>query len=367
MKEKDICDIIIENVIKEWHISVSNAKDEKWEQPLYSKKKIEKAGKILVNKDSSQEEINQALVILNNWRSSHAYPLKIITDKLIRDNSHAIVVQRLKRLDSIIGKVERFPQMSLYKMQDLGGCRVILNSIEQVYESVSNYKSSHVLHVLKKENDYIQSPKTSGYRSYHMVYQFKSKSNDTYNKNMLIEIQLRTQLQHLWATALETMGIYTQTNLKSSIGDENVLRFFVLVSSLFALKEGTPVCPNTSDNSNEIISELKDINKKLNIISTLRAIAVAADYIGGFPKEKKGYHLLLLDFVEKKVKVHSFSMNQIEAATKAYNQIEIENFSNINAVLVSASTLDNLKEAYPNYFADMKQFVNMMRKILKDT
>ena len=60
-------------------------------------------------------------------------------------------------------------------------------------------------------------------------------------------------------------------------------------------------------------------------------------------------------------------MNQIEAATKAYNQIEIENFSNINAVLVSASTLDNLKEAYPNYFADMKQFVNMMRKILKDT
>ena len=50
-----------------------------------------------------------------------------------------------------------------------------------------------------------------------------------------------------------------------------------------------------------------------------------------------------------------------------YNQIEIENFSNINAVLVSASTLDNLKEAYPNYFADMKQFVNMMKKMLKDT
>ena len=120
-------------------------------------------------------------------------------------------------------------------MQDLGGCRVILNSINQVYKSVSNYKSSHVLHELKKENDYIQNPKTSGYRSYHMVYQFKSKSNDIYNKNMLIEIQFRTQLQHLWATALETMGIYTQTNLKSSIGDKDVLRFFILVSSLFDL------------------------------------------------------------------------------------------------------------------------------------
>ncbi len=39
MKEKDICDIIIENAIREWRISMSNKKDEKWEQPLYSKKK----------------------------------------------------------------------------------------------------------------------------------------------------------------------------------------------------------------------------------------------------------------------------------------------------------------------------------------
>lgn len=80
VKEKDICDIIIENAIREWYISLNNKIDEKWEQPLYSKKKIEKAGRILANRDSSQEEINQALLILNNWRSSHAYPLKTITN-----------------------------------------------------------------------------------------------------------------------------------------------------------------------------------------------------------------------------------------------------------------------------------------------
>ena len=83
------------------------------------RKKIEKAGTILASKDSSQEEINQALIILNNWRSSHAYPLKTITNKLTKDNSHAIVVQRLKRLDSIIGKLERFPEMNLYRMHSL--------------------------------------------------------------------------------------------------------------------------------------------------------------------------------------------------------------------------------------------------------
>ena len=58
MKEKDICDIIIENVIKEWHSSMINEKFKIWEKPLYSKKKIEKAGKILASKDNSQEEIN---------------------------------------------------------------------------------------------------------------------------------------------------------------------------------------------------------------------------------------------------------------------------------------------------------------------
>lgn len=334
---------------------------------MYSKKQIDKAGKTLTSKESLQKEKEQALAILNNWRAVHASPLNTIMNNLTFSNPNAIIVHRLKRLDSIIEKLKRFPQMRLSKMQDLGGCRIILNSIEQVYDSISNYKSSFSLYTLKKENDYIQNPKTSGYRSYHMVYQFKSKSNDTYNKNMLIEIQFRTKLQHLWATALETMGIYTQTNLKSSIGDENVLRFFVLVSSLFALKEGTPVCPNTSDNSDEIISELKDIDKKLNIISTLSAIAVATNHISKIPKEKKGYHLLLLNFEEKEVKIASFPLKQIEAATNAYNKIEEENLPNVNAVLVSASTFDNLKEAYPNYFADMKQFVNMMKKMLKDT
>ena len=50
------------------------------------------------------------------------------------------------------------------------------------------------------------------------------------------------------------------TNLKSGIEEEDVLRFFVLVSSLFALKEGTPVCPNTSNNTKELIAEIKEID-----------------------------------------------------------------------------------------------------------
>lgn len=68
---------------------------EKWEKPQYSKKQIYKAGKKLFTSDISQEEYKHALDILNNWRSSHAYPLQVITSNLRKNNPHAIVVQRL--------------------------------------------------------------------------------------------------------------------------------------------------------------------------------------------------------------------------------------------------------------------------------
>lgn len=247
MNEKDIYDIIIENMTKDWYSSMNdNLKPTKWESPKYSKKQINNAGKIISDTTLTFGDRKQVLDIINNWRASHAYPLQIITSNLRKNNPNAIVVQRLKRLDSIIGKLERFPDMDLYRMQDLGGCRVIVDTIDQVYDSIKKYNLSRIRHILKREYDYIQNPKPSGYRSYHMVYQFQSDKKETYNKNMLIEIQFRTRLQHVWATAVEMMGIYTKNNLKSSQGDEDILRFFTLVSSLFAIIEDSTVCPNTS-------------------------------------------------------------------------------------------------------------------------
>jgi len=217
MNQKDNYDIIIEKTIKDWKNSMnSHSQRVIWEIPKYSKSEINKAGSIIANTSSSKEDRDNALIILNNWRAAHAYPLQVICNNLRLRNPNAIVVQRLKRLESITGKIARFPEMSLYRMQDLGGCRVIVDIIEQVYEAINKYKNSRIRHVLKREYDYIQKPKNSGYRSYHMVYQFHSDKKETYNKNMLIEIQFRTKLQHIWATAVEMMGIYTKSNLKSS-------------------------------------------------------------------------------------------------------------------------------------------------------
>lgn len=348
-------------------IEESSMKDKnKWEVPKYTKSEINKAGKIIADSSSTPKEREEALIILNNWRAAHAYPLQVICSNLRQKNPNAIVVQRLKRLESITGKIQRFPEMQLYKMQDLGGCRVIVDTIEQVYSAIKKYKSSRIRHILKREYDYIANPKKSGYRSYHMVYQFHSDSKDTYNKNMFIEIQFRTKLQHMWATAVEMMGIYTKSNLKSSQGDQDILRFFTIVSSLFAIEEKMPICPNTSDFADELISEIKSLDKKNNIISTLSGLNVSIKHASKIynQKDKNLYYILLLNYEEMTVTVKPFKSSNLETATKLYERIE--QGSDLNVVLVSASSFETLRLAYPNYFADISYFVQKLRNVIKN-
>ncbi len=366
MTDKDVYDILIENVIIDWrNTMIDQNKRKLWETPKYSKSEINKAGSILANSSLGTEEYDNALTILNNWRAAHAYPLRIICNNLRHGNPNAIVVQRLKRLESITGKIKRFPDMNLYRMQDLGGCRVIVDTVGQVYEAIDKYKHSRIRHILKREYDYIQNPKESGYRSYHMVYQFHSDKKETYNKNMLIEIQFRTKLQHIWSTAVEMMGIYTKSNLKSNQGDKDVLRFFVLVSSVFAKMENMPICPDTINDYSILVSEIRQIDNKLNIVSRLSALSVAINHTNASKTMKgKGYYVLILNYKDKLLKVRGFSTNQIEMATKVYNDIEASNNSDIDVVLVSATSFDTLKAAYPNYFTDISQFVDMIRRIL---
>jgi hypothetical protein len=67
-----------------------------------------------------------------------------------------------------------------------------------------------------------------------------------------VEIQIRTTLQHVWATAVETVGTFIQQALKSSQGEAEWLRFFALMATHMALREGRQPVPGTPQNSNEI-------------------------------------------------------------------------------------------------------------------
>ena len=83
-----------------------------WTRPKgYSKSKIDWAGDTLISETSLSQEIEGALEILDNWRAIHKYSLHIFKKRLKRVSQRihkeALVVQRLKRLPSIINKLQR--------------------------------------------------------------------------------------------------------------------------------------------------------------------------------------------------------------------------------------------------------------------
>lgn len=356
-------DEVVKSVRKEF----STMQPIQFDEPKYSKKQITKAGRALAVVDDLQQA-EEPLAILDNWRAAHAYPLSVIAGRLTEIAQDAMVVQRLKRLDSIWGKLKRFPDMDLARMQDLGGCRAIVQSIPEIYKTVESYKETETNCILKREYDYVQNPKTSGYRSYHVVYQFFDEHHPKFNNGILVEMQVRTKLQHVWATALEVMGIYTKSALKSGFGDAAILRFFVLMSSVFALKEGTPVCPDTSDDYNELAAEIAKLDKEHDIMQGLIAISIVirhakeSECAGG----TEGYHILVLDYKKRTLSTYHYSSDEIGEATETYNRIEEHNDPDVNVVLVAADSLNTIRDAYPNYFIDTSAFVQIANEVIAD-
>ncbi|WP_428851165.1 divalent metal cation transporter [Imbroritus primus] len=134
------------------------------------------------------------------------------------------------------------------------------------------YRKSGLKHILVNKKDYIAVPKTSGYRGIHLVYKYQSDRTSTYN-NHQIEVQLRSRLQHSWATAVETVGTLLSQSLKASEGEAKWLEFFQWTSSAFACVEGTPMVANT-----------------LNIAADIAAMSEAFQLIIG--SEGHGYTLV---------------------------------------------------------------------------
>ena len=274
-----------------------------------------------------------------------------------------LVAQRLKRLSSIDSKLSRFKNMKLSQMQDIAGCRAVVNTTECVYRLVDLYKKSQIKHKLHEEYDYIANPKPSGYRSVHMIYRYYSDRKTTYN-DLRIEIQLRSRLQHAWATAVEVVGAFTKQALKASRGEEDWLRFFLLMSADIAAREKTSSVPNTPESPKKLKEELRTYIKGLDVFNRLQAyramVAPPPDITGKNPH----YFLVSLDLNQHTVTLKTFKMRELPQATNEYLREEKLAGSSRDVVLVSVDSVDALKKAYPNYFLDTDVFISAVKKAI---
>src|SRR5712691_6501127 len=115
-----------------------------WATPLYSRGRVNRAGKALINDSSSREGWEEVFSVIGNWRSAHSYPLQtlkmVLLNRAAKVDEESFVAQRLKRITSIAGKLRDNAQMDLTQMQDIGGCRAVMQSVQNVYKLASVYK-----------------------------------------------------------------------------------------------------------------------------------------------------------------------------------------------------------------------------------
>jgi hypothetical protein len=347
-----------------------------WTRPKYSRREVNEAGEFLRrfirDFSGSPEEMDHTLKVVGNFRASHAFPLNTFQISL-RKRAHVlnvrnIVAQRLKRLSSIWAKLNRFERMKLGDIQDIGGCRAIVRTLDDVQRLVESYKSSSIRHKLSHEDDYIQYPKDDGYRSRHLVYRYISDRSEIYN-GLKIEMQIRTPLQHAWATTVETVDAFTKQALKSSRGEPEWKRFFQLMGTEMAFREGTPPVPNTPLDIEELHRELRHCAGELQILSSLAGFtdALIVTRRASAEGRKAAYFLLSLDNIKERLSVTGYKHAELDKAAKAYAREEehIRAQKGTDAVLVSVDSIRNLQRAYPNYFADTRMFARILREAIK--
>jgi hypothetical protein len=158
-------------------------------------------------------------------------------------------------------------------------------------------------------------------------YNSSSKKNRAYN-GLKIEIQLRSRLQHAWATAVETVSIFTGQALKSDGGEGDWRRFFALMSNAIALREKQPPVPGTPTDKHELIGELRLLTEKLNVVAMLQGWSYALKTLPAKNVTDAVTFLVVLDPDTYTLQTTGFKKNELPKASKAYLAIEKATSSN---------------------------------------
>ncbi|MCD7110259.1 hypothetical protein LRX75_14560 [Rhizobium sp. DKSPLA3] len=196
------------------------------------------------------------------------------------------------------------------------------------------------------------------------MFDYKGPRENTSYDGLKIEVQVRTRLQHAWATAVEAVGIFTKQALKSNQGDEDWLRFFALMGSAIAAIEKCNPIPNTPLDKQNLINEIKILSDSLHVGEMLMVYNTTIQAVGAAKDAK--YFLLILDPDAAKITVRRYKAKESEKANRDYTKLESEIVENsaTQVVLVSVENINALKRAYPNYFLDTNTFSDVVKQVL---
>lgn len=151
-----------------------------------------------------QQQYKEAIVKLTKRLQS--------IDALLREESGRMIISyitgRIKTPDSIIEKLQRKEkktnlESALENLNDIVGVRAVCLFKDDIYH-IKDYINKQPDILILKEKDFIKKPKSSGYRSLHLILKIDG---------IKVELQLRTPAMDFWSV-LEYQLQYKKKNIK---------------------------------------------------------------------------------------------------------------------------------------------------------
>lgn len=338
----------------------------------YTKGDVRRAGALVTSGSVGENaiEFQQAMRIIEQWRALHLYPLNTFQALLRKklsdpDIKNPLLAQRLKKMSTMLGKLSRIDG-GLDSMQDIAGIRIVFSSLHELKAFERKLRDSRFKHVLKNSKDYIMQPKEcDAYRAVHLIYRCHSKKKNSPSilDGLLVEVQLRTRLQHYWATAVEAVD----KTLKFGQGDDQWRYFFALVSAAFAFEEKTNIpCQFKNIPREAILEKLQEVDTEIGATKRLRAIT-KLELPSDVKKDRiEKFYLLMLskDPQDRRgsIRVITFDTNREAEANDWYQRLEQSR--DIDIVLVR-TTGAQLAKLYSNYFLDITEYLKVYQRMLR--
>ena len=153
------------------------------------------------------------------------------------------ITNRIKTDESIKGKLKKHKKTYTYEnavevCKDIVGFRIICMYEKDIFRIVNLIRNSG-LNVVR-EKDYINNPKDSGYKSYHLTIEVPMDLPDGTVENVFVEIQVRTDFMDLWASREHEM------KYKSKISKEATKK---ISQSLLALSGAIQLSQEAMENA----------------------------------------------------------------------------------------------------------------------
>lgn len=326
-------------------------------EPMYSKAKIDQAGRALSkNEFSSGDHEIESEIIFDDYRRAHLQPLTETTHQiqtwLTNFDRRYYIAQRLKRKPQIIRKLRRF-SVRLTQLQDIGGNRVIVDrnsDVDALRRFLLGKVQSDPSISLVRETDYRALGRDdTGYRALHMILDVDG---------VKVELQLRSGAQHYWAESIERTSVIYGHHLKESEGDRTVIDYFKHLSYVFfefeSKREPTPQEKIDLDAKRVIAEKIIQSGKHGGVLNS----RVSDEIIHTLSAVEEGQRgrinnwILVFDWnTGCFVNWESISRDPVEAY-KAYSghEDQYREVDGFEVVLVGSSDVSMIRRTHSHYF-----------------